>query len=118
MINHFGASLSKISLLLLFKTDADSNGASRTAIKPYTSRTPRYGGDLVTRTASTPDPPQSVIHHSSAHVMMTFDETTSTLADGDEIMASRMIEREMESMREVSYLEHMCRHSLISPFAL
>lgn len=35
--------------------------------------------------------------------MMTFDETTSTLADGDEIMASRMIEREMESMREASY---------------
>lgn len=32
---------------------------------------------------------------------MVFDETTSTLADGDEIRAAQMIEREMESMREV-----------------
>lgn len=32
---------------------------------------------------------------------MAFDEGTSISVDGDELLASRMIEQEMESMRQV-----------------
>jgi hypothetical protein len=34
---------------------------------------------------------------------MAFDEGASTSGDGDEIRASRMIEQEMESMRQVRH---------------